>query len=104
MLDLTLVAARTAVSHGPPHRVYQGGWATYLQSISLPVFASLTISRTQGGGVMGRRSYFGCEPTVAVQPPEAKSPKDKRTLSPNPHIRARCGCCTTSRLPTGARD
>jgi hypothetical protein len=29
---------------------------THLQSISLPVFASFTMSFTQGGGVIGRRS------------------------------------------------
>jgi len=49
--------------------------ATYLQFTSLPVFLSMTISLTQGGGVIGRRS-----------------------LSPKPHIRARCGCCTTTNL------
>ena len=30
---------------------------TYLQFTSLPVFLSITMSRTQGGGVMGRRSW-----------------------------------------------
>lgn len=74
------------------------GWATHLQSISLPVFASLTMSLTQGGGVMGRRSYPSVSRDRAVGQTRTKS-EVKRTLSPNPHIRARCGCCTTSRLP-----
>jgi hypothetical protein len=83
MLDLTLVAARTAVSHGPPHRVFQG-WATYLQSISFPVFASLTISRTQGGGVMGRRSYFSCEPLVPFDRARSQVPKRQAYLVTKP--------------------
>lgn len=35
---------------------------TYLQSTSLPVWASVTIRRTQGGGVMGRRSWLASAP------------------------------------------
>lgn len=34
-----------------------GAEYTHLQSISLPVAASVIMSRTHGGGVMGRRSY-----------------------------------------------
>ena len=61
MLDLTFCWDKVhLVSHGsrqaPSHQWRQ---ITHLQSISLPVFASLTMSLTQGGGVMGRRSCPG---------------------------------------------
>lgn len=39
---------------------------TYLQSTSLPVARSITTIRTQGGGVMGRRSYKGAENCVST--------------------------------------
>jgi hypothetical protein len=40
MLNLTFVAARTAVSHGPRHRVYQGGVG---DSLAVDLFARLCI-------------------------------------------------------------
>lgn len=49
--------------------------STLLTSISCPVISSNVSSRMQGGGVIGLRS-----------------------LSPKPHIRARMGCCSNTRL------
>lgn len=46
--------------------------STVVESIGFPVCTSSMMRRMQGGGVMGLRS-----------------------LSPKPHIRARCGCCST---------
>lgn len=37
----------------------QGRSVAYLVSISFPVSGSVMISRTHGGGVIGRRSYIG---------------------------------------------
>lgn len=117
---------------------------TYLQSTSFPETTSVIIKCTQGGGVMGRRSYTALENVNArkykgeirlsgdrgiqsskVQLPISKGkrpralnlkvslrkhlrhvPQNHRpqlgtaicTLSPKPHIRARCGCCTTFSL------
>jgi hypothetical protein len=98
MLDFTVAAACTRSAADPCIKPIVEG-ATHLQSISLPVFASFTMSLTHGGGVMGRRSYPGVSRDHTAGEPEAKS-EVKRTLSPKPHIRARCGCCTTSRLPS----
>lgn len=54
-------------------------WSTHLQSISFPVFASLTMSLTQGGGVMGRRSY----PAVSPQSrPTTRNLQPRKTSVP----------------------
>jgi hypothetical protein len=55
-----------------------------------PVVLSQHVSFTIGGGVIGRRSFCA---RVSVR--RAPSPLRKRTLSPNPHMRALTGCCTT---------
>ena len=44
---------------------------TYLQFTSLPVFLSITMSRTQGGGVMGRRSWTLVSYAFCLDPTEA---------------------------------
>lgn len=41
---------------------------TYLLSISFPVAMSVTTSRTQGGGVIGRRSYRAISGLFTVHP------------------------------------
>jgi hypothetical protein len=57
----------------------RGRWSTYLQSISFPVLASLTMSLTQGGGVMGRRSY----PAVSPQShPTTRNLEPRKTSVP----------------------
>lgn len=75
LLARTTLASRSAVS------AQRSTWSTKkaesdwisLISISWPVAMLVITSRMQGGGVIGRLS-----------------------LSPKPHIRARCGCWTTS--------
>lgn len=71
---------------------------TYLQSISFPVARSVMTSRTQGGGVIGRRSYRAVSSLLEVVARDARTKATELTLSPKPHIRARRGCWTTSRL------
>jgi hypothetical protein len=77
-------------------------YTTHLQSTSFPVAISVITRRTQGGGVMGRRSY-SCQL-------EKMRLSCLRTLSPKPHILARRGCCTTwslgiiSSFPSGSQD
>jgi hypothetical protein len=51
MLNLTSHIVNGHSDLDAPH----GG--TYLQSTSFPVVTSVMINRTQGGGVIGRRSY-----------------------------------------------
>ena len=63
-------------SRQAPSHQWGGRQTTHLQSISLPVFASLTMSLTQGGGVMGRRSYLRVSGHGwLVESPKAISPK-----------------------------
>jgi hypothetical protein len=68
--------------------------SAYFGSISIPVTASVITSRIQGGGVIGRRSWQ----STSVNGTD-KRHIQRPTLSPNPHILARFGCCTTSSLP-----
>lgn len=71
----TTLASRSALSAHKSHcnRKNDGSESISPTGTSRPVSMSTMTSRTQGGGVMGLRS-----------------------LSPKPHIRARCGCWTTS--------
>lgn len=62
--DVSAMNPRDAIGGGgslsyPPSlsvSLSKGGNSTYLQSISLPVTASVTIRRMHGGGVIGLRS------------------------------------------------
>lgn len=71
----TTLASRSALSAHKSHwsRKKEGSDSMSPTGTSRPLSMSVMTRRTQGGGVMGLRS-----------------------LSPKPHIRARCGCCTTS--------
>lgn len=48
---------------------------------------------------MGRRSYSNVSSHDRLAKPRPGFIAGNCTLSPNPHMRARCGCCTTSSLP-----
>lgn len=91
-------------------------------STSFPVASSFTTSLTHGGGVIGRRScgypsaqrFAGLLPfflsffprkrlcmIASLTKQHAEMPSSHgslRTLSPKPHMRARMGCCFTSKL------